>query len=81
MRFTPAALCKGVTAMRAMIVEQFGLAISPPLPAFMPLIASGLTSGITSGTPSCILNAELLSTTCTLPSEIVVLFALHSISC
>ena len=33
------ARCSGVTAMRAMIVEQLGLAMMPPLPHFMPDIA------------------------------------------
>ena len=51
--------------MRAMIVEQLGLAMMPPCPYLMPFIASGFTSGMTKGTPSVILNAELLSTTCT----------------
>lgn len=31
--------CRGVTAMRAMMVEQLGLAMMPPLPAFMPDMA------------------------------------------
>ena len=69
MRLTPAARCRGVTAMRAMMVEQLGLAMMPPLPAFMPFMASGLTSGMTRGYPSCILNAELLSTTCRVVSS------------
>ena len=65
--------------MRAMIVEQLGLAMRPPWPALMPLKASGLTSGMTSGTPSCILNAELLSTTC-IANGLIVFSALHFIS-
>lgn len=60
---TVAALCSGVTATRAMIVEQFGLATMPPFPAFMPFIASGLISGMTRGTPSVMRKAEELSTT------------------
>lgn len=47
------------------MVEQLGLAMMPPCPYLMPFIASGFTSGMTRGTPSVILNAELLSTTCT----------------
>lgn len=66
MRLTLAARCRGVAAMRAMIVEQFGLAMMPPLPAFMLPTASLLTSGMTSGTPSVMRKAELLSTTCTM---------------
>lgn len=50
--------------MRAMMVEQLGLAMMPPCPYLMPFIASGFTSGMTKGTPSVILKAELLSTTC-----------------
>ncbi len=61
---TLAALWRGVTAMRAMMVEQLGLAMIPPCPYRIPFIASGFTSGITKGTPSVILKAELLSTTC-----------------
>ena len=68
---TLAALCRGVTAMRAMIVEQLGLAMIPPCPYRIPFIASGLTSGMTRGTPSVILNAELLSTTCHWPNQII----------
>jgi len=45
------------------MVEQFGLAMMPPLPAFMPAIASGFTSGTTRGTPSVMRNADELSTT------------------
>uniref|UniRef100_A0A2P2LQI9 Uncharacterized protein MANES_15G135500 n=1 Tax=Rhizophora mucronata TaxID=61149 RepID=A0A2P2LQI9_RHIMU len=65
MRCTLARLCNGVTAIKQMIVEQFGLAIKAPfpIPTLIPSIASGFTSGITNGTPSTILNAELLSTT------------------
>ncbi len=65
-RLTPAARCSGATAMSMMMVEQLGLAMMPPLPAVMPaaFTASALISGITSGTPSVIRNAELLSTTC-----------------
>ena len=47
-----------------MMVEQLGLAMMPPCPYLMPFMASAFTSGITSGTPSAILKAELLSTTC-----------------
>jgi len=64
MCITLAALWRGVTAMRAMMVEQLGLAMIPPCPYRIPFIASGFTSGITNGTPSVILKAELLSTTC-----------------
>jgi hypothetical protein len=46
-----------------MMVEQLGLAMMPPPPAFMPAIASGLISGMTSGTPSVIRKQLLLSTT------------------
>jgi len=46
------------------MVEQLGLAMIPPCPYRIPFIASGFTSGITKGTPSVILKAELLSTTC-----------------
>ena len=46
-----------------MMVEQLGFAMMPPLPNFMPAIASGLTSGMTRGTPSVMRNALLLSTT------------------
>lgn len=45
------------------MVEQLGLAMMPPLPAFMPAIAWGLTSGMTSGTSGTMRNALLLSTT------------------
>lgn len=62
---TFAALWRGVTAMRAMMVEQLGFAMMPPCPYLMPFMASGFTSGMTRGTPSVILKAELLSTTCT----------------
>lgn len=48
--------------IRGMIVEQLGLAMIPPL-FFISAMASGLTSGITRGTPSVILKALLLSTT------------------
>lgn len=64
MRLTLPARCSGVTAMRAMMVEQLGLATIPPCPGFMPAIASGLTSGMTKGTPSSMRKALLLSTTC-----------------
>ena len=64
MRRTPAARCRGVTAMSAMMVEQLGLAMMPPLPARCLFSACALTSGMTSGTPSAMRNAELLSTTC-----------------
>ena len=63
MRVTLATRCSGVTAISAMIVLQLGLAMMPPLPAFMPFIASGFTSGTTSGTPFVMRNAEELSTT------------------
>lgn len=63
-RLTLAALWRGVTAINAMIVEQLGLAMMPPLPYRKPAIAWGLISGMTSGTPSVIRKAELLSTTC-----------------
>ena len=63
MRFTPAARCSGVTAVRAMMVEQLGLATMPPLPTLMLPTAPGLTSGMTSGTPSVMRNADELSTT------------------
>ena len=69
--FTLAALCRGVTAMRAMMVEQLGLAMIPPCPYRIPFIASGFTSGMTRGTPSVILNAELLSTTCDQPEQCI----------
>jgi len=63
MRVTLATRCSGVTAIRAMIVLQLGFAMMPPLPAFMPFIASGFTSGTTSGTPLVMRKAEELSTT------------------
>ena len=65
MRLTPTARWIGVTAIKAMIVEQFGLAIIPPffLPSLYSAIASGFTSGITNGMPSVIRNADELSTT------------------
>lgn len=47
------------------MVEQLGFAMMPPCPYLMPFMASGFTSGMTRGTPSVILKAELLSTTCT----------------
>ncbi len=47
MRFTPAARWMGVTAMSAMMVEQLGLAMMPPLPAFMP--ATSCSPGIAEG--------------------------------
>ena len=50
--------------MRAIMVEQLGLAMIPPCPYRMPFMASAFTSGMTNGTPSVILKAELLSTTC-----------------
>ena len=61
---TPAALWIGVTAMSAIMVEQLGLAMMPPLPALCPFKWSALTSGMISGTPSVMRKAELLSTTC-----------------
>ena len=61
---TPAALWMGVTAMSAMMVEQLGLAMMPPLPALCPFKWSALTSGMIRGTPSVMRKAELLSTTC-----------------
>ncbi len=42
-----------------MMVEQFGLAMMPACPA----MASGLISGMTSGTEGSMRNAEELSTT------------------
>ena len=63
MRFTLTARWRGVTAIKAMMVEQLGLAMMPPLPAFIPFMASGLTSGMTRGTPSVMRKALLLSTT------------------
>lgn len=63
MEETPTTLCNGVTAINAIIVEQFGLAMMAPLPILISFIASALTSGITSGTPSVMRNAELLSIT------------------
>ena len=66
MRFTPTARWMGVTAMSAMMVEQLGLAMMPPLrapPSLYSAIASGFTSGITSGTSGSMRNAEELSTT------------------
>ena len=63
MRVTLATRCSGVTAMSAMMVLQLGLAMMPPLPAFMPFIASGFTSGTTSGTPCVMRKADELSTT------------------
>ena len=64
-RLTPAARWMGVTAMSAIMVEQLGLAMMPPLPALCPFKWSALTSGMIRGTPSVMRKAELLSTTCT----------------
>lgn len=59
-------LCRGVTAMSAMIVLQLGFAmIAPPPPISTCFMASGFTSGITRGTPSVMRNALELSTTWT----------------
>ena len=60
----PAALWMGVTAMSAMMVEQLGLAMMPPLPDLCAFKWSALTSGMIRGTPSVMRKAELLSTTC-----------------
>ena len=46
------------------MVEQLGLAMIPPCPYRIPFMASAFTSGMIRGTPSVILKAELLSTTC-----------------
>ena len=64
MRCTVASRCKGVAAMRAMIVLQLGFATMPPCPSRTCCTEVALTSGMHSGTPSVIRNAELLSTTC-----------------
>lgn len=50
--------------MRAMMVEQLGLAMMPPSPSVMESTAAAFTSGMHSGTPSAMRKAELLSTTC-----------------
>src|SRR5215210_2156067 len=58
-RFTRLTLCSGQTGTFMMIVEQLGLAMRP----LCLWIWSGLTSGTTSGTPSFIRKALVLSTT------------------
>ncbi len=58
-RTTGLRLCSGQSGMIAMMVEQFGLAMMPSCAA----AASGLISGITSGTAGSIRKAEELSTT------------------
>ena len=65
MRCTVASRCRGVAAMSAMMVLQLGLATMPPSPRRTCCTLAALTSGMHRGTPSVILKAELLSTTCT----------------
>ncbi len=58
-RFTRLTRCSGQTGTFMMIVEQLGLAMIPTC----LWICSGFTSGTTSGIPSFMRNALVLSTT------------------
>ena len=58
-RLTRLALCSGQTGTFMMIVQQLGLAIRP----MCLWICSGFTSGTTSGMPSFMRKADVLSMT------------------